>query len=649
MTAEIKPFPTSRIDVPADQVNDKPLRRQVKLFGNILGKILREQTGQRVFAAVEALRKGHISLRKEDNPAKRRRLLRLIESLDPDTLSHVVRAFSIYFSLVNIAEESYSHTQRRKDVDRNGPLWSGSFIQTLREFKEQGVSHDQVQALFDQLAYIPVITAHPTESKRRTVMEALRRIFLVNEKLHVRMTRLDRDRAVKELERNIQILYKTNEVRVRKLEVVDEVKNGLHYFRESLFQAVPQVYRNVERAVGDIYADENETIKIPSFIRFGSWIGGDRDGNPNVKPHTTVMALCLQAREVLREYEKRILALSHTLTQSTKFIQPSEAFYSSLQKDETELPHLFTDLPGRFKQEPYRRKLYFIHHRLTLALTAIEQRVEGDQATQHPAAYKHEQALLDDLYLIRDSLISHGDAIVADGDLRDLIRLVETFGFYLVQLDIRQESTIHSQTVAEVLTQLGVDDYASLEESDRLTVLSRFLSAPTAKIEISKLSDQARETIEVFNVMRDMREVVSPESFGNYVISMTHEASHVMEVMFLGWLTGLAGYTGNDWFCHIRISPLFETIDDLAHIEPVMTRLLDNATYASLLKASGNKQEVMLGYSDSCKDGGILSSSWSLYQAQKKITALTQSRGIKCRLFHGRGGTIGRGGGPTHE
>ncbi len=649
MTAKIRAFPISRVDVPTDEVHDKALRRQVKLFGNILGKILREQAGQRVFAAVEALRKGHISLRKEFNPTKRRRLLRLIEALDPETLGQVVRAFTIYFSLVNIAEESYSHQQRHRDVDRHGPLWAGSFIQTLRELKGQGVTGEQVQVLFDHLAYIPVITAHPTESKRRTVMEALRRIFVINEKLNEKMTRLDRERAVTELERNIQILYKTNEVRERRLQVIDEVKNGLHYFRVSLFQAVPLVYRNVERALGDIYSDHEKKISVPSFIRFGSWIGGDRDGNPFVKPDTTVMALCLQAREAMLEYEQRIMGLSHVLTHSSKLCQPSDAFIASLSRDEAELSDTFEHAPNRFQTEPYRRKLYIMHRRMMYALHTIEKRLEGMEPELYPSAYQNEQALLDDLCLIRASLISHGDAIVADGELRDLIRLVETFGFFLTQLDVRQESTIHSQTVAEILAQLGIDDYLSLSESERLAVLSKHIAGATVSFDKNKLTPVARETVELFEVMAKMRRVVSANAFGNYVISMTHEASHVMEVMFLGWLNGLAGRENAGWYCHLRISPLFETIDDLAHIEPVMTRLLDNSTYAALLKASGNKQEVMLGYSDSCKDGGILSSAWSLYQAQKKITALTQARGIKCRLFHGRGGTIGRGGGPTHD
>jgi phosphoenolpyruvate carboxylase len=649
MTAENKLSPSSMTEIPAATVNDKPLRRQVKLFGNTLGKILQEQAGQRVFAAVEALRKGHINLRTEENPAKRRKLWRLIESLDPETLSHVVRAFSIYFSLVNIAEESYSHKQRRKDVDRFGPTWNGSFVKTLRELKDQNVSAEQVQSLLDQMAYIPVITAHPTESKRRTVMDSVRRIFLISERLNQRLTRIEREQTIGELEREVQILYKTNEVRERRLEVLDEVKNGLHYFRESLFKAVPQVYRNMERSVARIYADSDADIKVPSYIRFGSWIGGDRDGNPFVKPQTTVMALCLQAREILTEYEKRLMHLSHILTQSSKFCQPSNEFLQSLDKDERQVPETFAVKPDRFQQEPYRRKLYIMHQRLTCTLDNINLLSAGEPLIEGHCAYTNEEPFLQDLYLIRDSLISHGDAIVADGELKDLIRLVETFGFFLTQLDIRQESTIHSQTVSEVLEQLGTNDYLSLSEDDKLSTLADFLSRPAVNIDKDKLTDMSKETVDVFEVVADMRKVVSPNAFGNYVISMTHEASHVMEVMFLAWLAGIAGRKGDSWFCHVRISPLFETIDDLAHIEPVMTKLLDNTTYAELLKASGNKQEVMLGYSDSCKDGGILSSAWSLYQAQQKITALTRSRGIKCRLFHGRGGTIGRGGGPTHE
>jgi len=650
MTAEIKQFPSHKTEIPSSLVKDKPLRRQVKLFGNILGRILAEHAGQRVFAAVEALRKGHISLRKEENAKKRQRLLRLIEVLDPESLSHVVRAFSIYFSLANIAEESYSLSQRRKDVDRFGAHWSGSFEMSLRELKAKGIPSDQLQILLDNLAYIPVITAHPTESKRRTVMEAVRRIFVISEKLNTKLSRLEREQTVEQLKREIQILYMTNEVRTHRLQVVDEVKNGLHYFRESLFKAVPEVYRDFERAVDEIYGNtEGEPLLVPSFIRFGSWIGGDRDGNPFVKPETTVMALRLQAREILHRYERAVYELTTILTHSIKLCTPSEAFMASLVQDEQGVPEFFSENPGRFKQEPYRRKLYIMHHRLLCNINSIERSLKNAEPNVRGCGYSNEREFLNDLYLIRDSLISHGDAVVADGELKDLIRLAETFGFFLTQLDIRQESTIHTNAVDEILRQLGVQDYQSMQEHERLTILADMLASPRPRIDPDKLTEMSRETLAVFEVITNMRQEVSPNAFGNYVISMTHQASHVMEVMFLAWVTGLAGYDHEQWYCHIRISPLFETIDDLAHIEPVMTRLLDNTTYAALLAASGNKQEVMLGYSDSCKDGGILSSTWSLYRAQEKITALTRARNIKCRLFHGRGGTIGRGGGPTHD
>jgi phosphoenolpyruvate carboxylase len=419
-----------------------------------------------------------------------------------------------------------------------------------------------------------------------------------------------------------------------------------------LFAAIPKVYRNLERAVHSAYSTqggEAQAIVVPSMIRFGSWIGGDRDGNPFVKPQTTVMALRLQAREVLSEYEKRIISLSNLLTHSIRLCQPSPAFMQSLADDEQQVPETFASSPDRFMSEPYRRKLYIMHQRLLCTLQAINYRIEGLEPGKNACGYRYEQELLQDLYTIRDSLISHGDENIANGELQDMIRLVETFGFYLAQLDVRQESTIHTQTVHEVLRQLGVDDYHSHSEQERLELLAKYLTVSRPAINRELLSEMSRETLELFEVIARMREEVSPNAFGNYVISMTHAASHVMEVMFLAWTAGLAGMTNDTWFCHIRISPLFETINDLAHIEPVMTQLLDNTTYAALLKASGNKQEVMLGYSDSCKDGGILSSAWSLYQAQQKITSLTTARDIQCRLFHGRGGTIGRGGGPTYD
>jgi len=632
---------------------DKELRSRVKLFGNLLGNIIREHAGENVFDAVETLRKGYIKLRKEDNPRRRKNLRKYIEQLEASDLSQVLRAFSIYFSLVNIAEESSMHLQRRKQVRSNAPLWTGSFSDTITKFMVNGISAEQLQSLLDRLAYIPVFTAHPTESKRRTNMEILRRIFVTSEQLQDKNLGKDEIREVKQkLENEIQLLWKTDEVRAHKPEVRDEIRNGLYYFRECLFDAVPQVYRYLEKAVYRNYGNINgkPAVTVPSFLHFGSWIGGDRDGNPFVKPETTAMAVRLHNQEILKEYIRRVEALSHILTHSDKLITPSKALTDSIEAQFSHCADAFTDKPNRFKHEPYRRMLHLMRYRLTKNLLAAEQRIDG-VFPDSTSSYRDENEYLSDLILIRDSLISHGDANIADGALKDLIRLVETFGFYLVQLDVRQESTRHSEAVNDICKQLGLsDDYATLSETDRQTLLSAELANPAIpELALETLQELTRETVEVFHTMKDIRKEVSPHAFGTYVISMTHTASHVMEVMFLARLAGLAGIKDGHHFCHINISPLFETIEDLSHVEEVLDLLLGNDTYSALLKSSGNVQEIMLGYSDSCKDGGILASGWSLYNAQKTIIRLTDKHKIECRLFHGRGGTIGRGGGPTHE
>jgi phosphoenolpyruvate carboxylase len=651
MTAEVKNLPITEPAV-RKTTNDKQLRSRVRLFGNILGKILQDHAGEKVFNAVEALRKGHISLRKSEDVRKRQRLAELIESLDPDTLAQVVRAFSIYFSLANIAEEAFQHKQRRREVSRNAPLWVGSFDATLREFHSEVTTPEQLQQLLDHLAYIPVFTAHPTESRRRTVMEALRRIFVDSEELEIsRLSRIQKTAIYNKLERNIRILFETNEVRINKLDVIDEVTNGLYYFRECLFSAVPETYRYLENAIQRTYGSNPQTgdIRVPSFIQFGSWIGGDRDGNPFVKPETTVTAVRLQSREILREYYGRIRQLQKILTLSTEFCQPSTAFLKSLERDEAAMPTVFAARPNQYRQEPYRRKLVLMQKRIECNIARLDYQLDEIPLPDTDYRYHNEHGLLQDLYLIRDSLISDQDHIIAEGELQDLIRLVETFGFFLAHLDVRQESTIHTRTVSEVFRQLDGTDYEALNEDQRMAVLADWMRKTPQDLDTTAFSEMSRETLQTFMVMAQMREEISPKVFGNYVISMTHAASHVMEVMFLAGLAGLAGQRHGEWFCHIHISPLFETIDDLEHIEPVMGQLLSNTTYASLLKAAGNHQEVMLGYSDSCKDGGILASAWNLYQAQQQITNQARQYGVQLRMFHGRGGTIGRGGGPTHD
>jgi phosphoenolpyruvate carboxylase len=416
------------------------------------------------------------------------------------------------------------------------------------------------------------------------------------------------------------------------------------------------VYRNLEDRIRDHYP--NAQIKVPSFLKFGSWIGGDRDGNPNVTPETTELALRLQSRTTLQEYIRRLNDAFKHLTHSDQLCTPSREFSESLSKDESMRFEVFVSNPLAYTHSPYQRKIAFMRYRIqqnldrTRALIAASGSDREVDISKYPHAYSSEDQFLADLVLIRESLHSHGDLKIADIALKDLIRLLETFGFYLMQLDVRQESTRHSEAVAEILQQSNTYmDYESLDEATRIELLSDLIKHQSegVKFDSSSLSDANKETLEVFKVIEKMYGEISPRAFGEYVISMTHQASHVLEVMFLATLVGLTGKVDGKWFCKIRISPLFETIEDLNHIESVLGSLFDDDTYRSLLNASGNLQEVMLGYSDSCKDGGILASSWQLFEAQQKAMSLADAHSVDCRLFHGRGGTIGRGGGPTHE
>jgi phosphoenolpyruvate carboxylase len=640
-------------------LTDQELRNHVRLIGQILGDVIQRHAGPDVYQAVESLRKGYISLRREEDLELRHTLLNLISELDEDALTDVIRSFNLYFGLVNTLEESHLHHNRRIQLRNNKGLWEGSFSDTFAQFKQQGMSLAEVQALLEKINYIPVFTAHPTESKRRTIMEGLRRVFLLDEQLaQPDLTVSDKRKVESQLRTQIQILWGTDEVRAVKPTVRDEVKNGLFYFNISLFDAVPKTYKNMRAALKRVYGDELEQgqkITIPNFMKFGSWIGGDRDGNPYVTVDTTEMAIQLQARTILRRYLSDVTQLSHVLTHCVTVCDVSQALLDNIAQNEGCYAAAFGAKPSRFSTEPYRRKLYMMRHRLEDNLRVSENFFSktGEQSALLGVAYESEHEFLADLNLIKQSLCQNGDESIAYDELQDLIRLVETFGFYLLQLDIRQESTRHSETVAELLQKLDLTaNYLEQSETERFALLVKLLnikSSPQINDEL-ELTDNTAETFAVFKLMKRMMGEISDDLFGTYVISMTHEASHILEVLLLAKFAGLCGKTmDGDWFCKIKVSPLFETIADLARIEDVMTNLLDEPLYRSLLAASGDLQEVMLGYSDSCKDGGILASGWSLYKAQRSIAKLTRSRQVECRMFHGRGGTIGRGGGPTYQ
>ena len=633
-----------------DKLNDAQLRSSVKLLGKLLGNIIKSHAGDKVYVAVEKLRKGFINLRKDNNQIKHDQLIRYIGRLDPITLKNVIRSFSKYFALVNVAEEAYQHINRTDRLKSGFDSWEGSFDQTLRECKASEMDDTQLESLINSLRYIPVFTAHPTEAKRRSKLEAMRRIFnTILELQSYKGQSIKREELIDELQAEILILWRTDEVRLRKPTVLDEVENGLYYFRTSLFRAIPEVYRDLEKAIKRVYHTDN--VKVPSFIRFGSWIGGDRDGNPFVTPDITREAVYMHAETALHEYMRRAQKLSTLLTHSSGLTTPSDEFLSSSKDDDKYFQGAFEDTTQDFAKEPYRRKLKIIRYRLKERLNAIRQLKNKDNINC-PHAYNSEKELLSDLYLIKDSLISDNDNILNDFGLNDFIRLVETFGFYLVNLDIREESTNHSNAISEILKNHNNTDYDQLDESSRISSLENVIKSELTLDDIyPSLSDETKKVLDVFTVMKELRNEVSEHAFGNYVISMTHHASHVFEVLALAKLCGLISLKEGKLTASIQVTPLFETIDDLTRIEEILEDLFSNDTYTNLLGSYRNSklQEVMLGYSDSCKDGGILSSSWSLYKAQQQVLDISKKYQIECRLFHGRGGTVGRGGGPTHN
>ena len=645
------------MNAPENLLTDDHLRAQVKLLGTLLGQVLLQFAGEDVFDAVETLRRGFSELHQQEDQQHRTELMAIIDAMPAGKVELVVRAFSSYFMLVNVAEESFAHRNRRRMLSHGMALWEGSFDRTLADLKAQGISVNTLQDMLDRLHYAPVFTAHPTEARRRAVMEGVRRVFLICDQMYSQTLGVNDQRELEaELAAEIQVMWRTDELRSAKLEVRDEVRNGLYYVRESLFEAVPKAYEHFEKALRKHYGVNAEGVApvgVPSFIRFGSWIGGDRDGNPFVTADVTEWTVRRQMQEALDEYRARVLELRQTLTHSSNWCTPSAPFLARLSEYETEYgEQVFRGTAVQiYSREPYRRMAAMMLARLDANLSYVHQCLADVPGFLSNLAYENAAAFLDDLYLLRDSLISHGDRIVAMQDLQALIRLVESFGFHLLQLDIRQESTVHTRTVAAVLRQIDPDfDYAGAAEAERLQRLAAWIARiDLIGVDDAALDDEAREALAVFRRMAKLKAEVGDEVFGTYVISMTHTASHVMEVMLLARLVGLCGHNGREWFCRIPVAPLFETVDDLQRSQAILDRLFSNKVYRALVASDGNRQEVMLGYSDSCKDGGILASNWNLYQAQLSIIALTRQHGVECRLFHGRGGTVGRGGGPTHD
>ena len=637
-----RPLPRAKGVAEPDSANTvAPLRARVRQVGEMIGQILKEQGGYRVFAAVETLRRGFIEVRQGGAAGRREELRTMIRELDPDTLTQVIRAFHLYFSVLNVLEEEVRHEGHQEG------RWAGSFEETLAELAEHGTTRDELQFLLGRLSYTPVFTAHPTESRRRTVQEALRRIYdTLREAYAPGRTPAERGAALQRLERELRVLWLTDEVRGSAMRVQDEIDSGLAHFPGSLAEAVPALYRRLEAALAHHYP--GQALRVAGFLHFGSWIGGDRDGNPLITPEATLLAARMQQRVALTLYLQVVNGLERELSHALAFCRGCDRLLASLTRDQAEFPDLAPELAHHRSTEPFRHKLQYVRARLERRLAGVRAALRGEAATPRPGAYARAEDFIVDLTLVRDALRGSGDRASADGAIADLIRLAQTFGFHLASLDIREEAAAHTRAVAALLAAAGEPGYERLEEPERVARLVALIEDGWPEGAEETLPEAVRRTVEVFRVMDRLREEAGPGVLGHYVISMTRRPSEVLEVVALAARAGLVRHAGGGWHCAVSVSPLFETIQDLQGCGAVMATLLGLPLYRALVDAEGGRQEVMLGYSDSAKDGGILASSWRLYDAQQRLTALASGLGVRMRFFHGRGGTVGRGGGPAH-
>ncbi len=648
---------------------DLPLSEDIHRLGDLLGETLKRLGGERLFAIEEEVRALCKQLRTEHSPAVEKKLKKLLRSLSLDEAIGVIRAFSVYFQLANIAEQ-YHRIRRKRWYELHTPdaPQRGSLAATFQTLSEAHVAAADLQTVLSKLEIRPVITAHPTEAARRTMLEKHRRISNLLGEFDTKEISPKKLGALQtQLAAEIESIWQSDEVRHVKPTVLDEVGNCLYYFDATLFEELPKMLDELERVLGKHFP----TAKLQDGaapLRFGSWIGGDRDGNPYVTPEVTWEALRLMQRQALRKYEAAVNELGHRISESSRYAPATKELLDSLERDKPLFPITASLVAERNVEEPYRQKLSFIYARLenTLrrnhdlaAVLQIEQHhplistrpglpmLAAVRKTDAPPVYQNGTQLWEDLRLVRDSLRA-SQAMLAAQAVDKLMRQVAAFGLHLAQLDLRQHSERHIAALTEITRSLGlVKDYAQMSEAERTAWLTNELSTPRPLVAFdAAYSAETIETLNVFRVARRALEEISQHGLQTFIVSMTREVSDLLAVLLLTKEAGLFVCGGPS---RLAVAPLFETIDDLQRAPDVMRRLFEHPIYRRVLAAQNNLQEVMIGYSDSSKDGGILTSSWELFKAQESLWDVARAHNIELRLFHGRGGTIGRGGGPTHE
>ena len=620
----------------------EPMREDIRLLGAILGETVREQNGEDVFDLVERARVESFRVRRSE--IDRAEFASMFDGIDIHQAIPVIRAFTHFALLANVAEDIHRERRRAIHVAGGEPPQDSSLAATYVKLDSADLDSATVADALDGALVSPVITAHPTETRRRTIFDTQHRITELM-RLHMRgHTHTDDGRDIeRELRRHILTLWQTALIRLSRLKIQDEIETGLRYYPAAFFDVVPKVNAEVRNALRTRWPDA-ELLSQP-ILRPGSWIGGDRDGNPNVTADVVRLATGGAAYTALEHYFTEITSLEEELSMSARLVKVSDELAALADQCHE---------PAR-ADEPYRRALRVIHARLTTTATEILDRQPEHELDLGLDRYQSPAELLADLDVVDASLRGNGSAVLADDRLARLREAVHVFGFHLSGLDMRQNSEVHEEVVAELLAWAGVHpDYRSLAEPDRVEVLAAEVAIRRPLIgEGAQLSELARKELDIVASAARAVKVFGPAAVPNYVISMCQSVSDMLEAAVLlkevGLLSVIDGVSGLDIHAPVGIVPLFETIDDLQRGSSILEQALDLPVYRAIVSARGDAQEVMLGYSDSNKDGGYLAANWALYRAELDLVESARKTGMRLRLFHGRGGTVGRGGGPSYD
>jgi len=630
---------------------DQPLFEDIRYLGRLLGDVVREQEGDAVFDVVETIRQTAVRFRREDDSVAAQALDKKLRALSPEQTVSVVRAFSYFSHLANIAEDRHRNRRHRIHDLAGSTSQPGTIAHALDRLVEANAAATPVlQQFFNDALIVPVLTAHPTEVQRKSILDAQHDIARLLAERDQPLTARERLQNESLLRARVTSLWQTRMLRDSRLTVADEIENALSFYRATFLEEIPALYADIEEALVEHGLD----ARLPPFFQMGSWIGGDRDGNPNVTGETLENAITRQAAVIFEHYLEQVHKLGAELSVSNLLAGASDELKALAEASPDHSPHR-TD-------EPYRRALIGIYTRLgasarvRLGEGVVPLRSAGPGAPKIRATpYDDSSEFVRDLHVLIDSLTEHHGASLATPRLSPLTRAAEVFGFHLASIDLRQSSDIHEAVIAELLRRAGVEsDYAALSEADKLRVLLAELAQPRLlRSPYVEYSDLVKSELGVLEQARVTREKFGARAVRNYIISHTETVSDLVEVMLLqkeaGLLQGALGNPVDPARAGLMVIPLFETIPDLRNASHIMRDLLALPGIDAVIENQGNEQEVMLGYSDSNKDGGFLTSNWELYRAELALVSLFNERGITLRLFHGRGGTVGRGGGPTYQ